>query len=137
MIRSEVEYEIRIILIRQLSIEPDQLHLASRLEDDLSADSLDLVEVFMAIEERFEFTIPEETAARLKTLGDVVGHICEAKGIPPDTLGHEPAKNWPPAYSPAAATPAPVPAPVVRDCKSCGAHSVSEKICPYCGRVAH
>jgi acyl carrier protein len=135
MNRSEVEYEIRIILIRQLSIEPDQLHLASRLENDLSADSLDLVEVFMAIEERFEFTIPEETAARLKTLGEVVNHICEVKGIPPDAVGHEPAKNWPPAYAPAAATPAPSPAPVVRDCKSCGAHSVTGAFCVYCGRA--
>lgn len=135
MTRSQVEYEIRIILIRQLSIEPDQLNLASRLEDDLSADSLDLVEVFMAIEERFELTIPEETAARLKTLGEVVNHICEVKGIPPDALGHEAAKNWPPAYAPAALPPAPVPAPLVRDCKSCGAHSVTGPVCIYCGRA--
>ena len=137
MTHSQVESEIRIILIRQLSIEPDQLHLASQLENDLKADSLDLVEIVMAIEDRFEFTIPEETAARLKTLGDVVSHVCEVKGIAPDAVAHEPAKNWPPAYAPAALTPAPVPAPAVRDCKSCGAHSVSEKICPYCGRAAH
>jgi acyl carrier protein len=135
MTRSQVEYEIRIILIRQLSIEPDQLHLASQLENDLNVDSLDLVEIIMAIEDRFEFTIPEETAARLKTLGDVVSHVCEVKGIPPDAAGHEPAKNWPPAYAPAGFSPAPAPAPLARDCKSCGAHSVTGVVCVYCGRA--
>lgn len=134
MTRSQVEYEIRLILIRQLSIEPDQLHLASQLEDDLKVDSLDLVEIIMAIEDRFGLTIPEENAARLKTLGDVVSHVCEAKGIPQDTPVAAPPKNWPPAYTPAPSAP---PVPASRDCKSCGAHSVSEKICPYCGRAAH
>lgn len=136
MTRSQVESEIKIILINQLSVTPDQLHLASRLEDDLKADSLDLVEIVMAIEDRFEFTIPEETAARLKTLGEVVNHICEAKGIPQDAPVAAPPKNWPPAYAPQASSPMAAPAPLARDCKSCGAHSVSEKICPYCGRAA-
>lgn len=136
MTRSQVESEIKIILIGQLSVTPDQLTSLVSLENDLSADSLDRREIIMAAEDKFQITITDETAAQMRTLADIVNYVCEAKGIPQDAPVAAPPKNWPPAYAPQASSPTAAPAPLARDCKSCGAHSVSAKICPYCGRAA-
>lgn len=137
MTRSQIKAKVRSIICDQLSLTPDQLADTTHLENDLKADSLDISEIGMSLEDEFQITIEDSVLARIKTFGDVVNHICEVKGIPPDAVGHEPAKNWPPAYMPQASSPTAAPAPLARDCKSCGAHSVSEKICPYCGRAAH
>jgi acyl carrier protein len=137
MTRSQIQSKVRSIICDQLSLTADQLADTTHLENDLKADSLDITDLGMSLEDEFQITIEDSALARIKTFGDAVNHICEIKGIPPDAAGHEPAKNWPPAYAPAVFSPAPAPAPLARDCKSCGAHSVSEKICPYCGRAAH
>jgi acyl carrier protein len=134
MNRPQVQSKVYSIICSQLSVTPDQLTDAAHLEDDLKADSLDITEIIMSLEDEFQFTIEESVAARLKTLGDAIDYICEAKGIPRDTPASEPSKNWPPVYGSPVAAPA--PPPLARDCKSCGAHSVSDKICPYCGRAA-
>jgi acyl carrier protein len=133
MTRSQVQAEIRLIIIKQLSVTPDQLTPECQFANDLKADSLDLVEIIMMVEDSFGITIPEQAAAGLKTIGDLVSHVCEAKGIPQDIPVAALPKNWPPAYTPAPSAP---PAPASHDCKSCGAHMVVEKICPYCGRAA-
>ena len=133
MNRSEVQSKVYLIISNQLSITPDQLTAAARLEDDLNADSLDITEIIMSLEDEFQFTIEESVAARLKTLGETVDHICEAKGIPNSSpQAAEPPKNWPPTYTPAPSAP---PATVCRDCKSCGAHSVTGAVCSFCGRA--
>lgn len=63
------------ILVEQLGISPSKVTLASRFAEDLGADSLDTVELVMAVEEDFEVGIPDETAAGLKTVGDLVNWI--------------------------------------------------------------
>jgi acyl carrier protein len=137
MTRAQVESELKLIIIDQLFVTPDELTSFVDLENDLSADSLDRREIIMAAEDKFQITITDETAAQMRTLADIVNYVCETKGIPRDVPAAQPAKNWPPTYALPAFSPAPAPAPLARDCKSCGAHSVSEKICPYCGRAAH
>lgn len=63
------------IIVEQLGISPSKVTLTSRLVEDLGADSLDTVELVMAVEEEFEVGIPDETAAGLKTVGDLVNWI--------------------------------------------------------------
>jgi acyl carrier protein len=128
MNRPQVQSKVRTILCDQLSLTPDQLTDTTHLENDLKADSLDVTEIGMSLEDEFQITIEDSVMARIKTVGDAVDYICEVKGIPLSTLtSSEPPKNWPPVY-----TPAP---PAGRDCKSCGAHSAASQICSFCGRA--
>ncbi len=63
------------IIVGQLGISPAKVTLASRFTEDLGTDSLDIVELVMAVEEDFEVAVPDETAANLKTVGDLVRWI--------------------------------------------------------------
>jgi acyl carrier protein len=131
MNRPQVQSKVRTILCDQLSLTPDQLTDTTHLENDLKADSLDVTEIGMSLEDEFQITIEGSVMARIKTVGDAVDYICEVKGIPLSTLtSSEPPKNWPPVYTPAPAAP-----PAGRDCKSCGAHSAASQICSFCGRA--
>ncbi len=71
-----MEFErIRSILVEQLGIDEEEIALESNLFDDLSADSLDLAEMMMALEEEFDIEISDEDAEKIKTVGDVVKYI--------------------------------------------------------------
>ena len=59
----------------QLGIEPEEITLESSFINDLGADSLDIVELLMALEEEFDIEIPDEEAEKLSTVGDVVEYI--------------------------------------------------------------
>jgi acyl carrier protein len=59
----------------QLGIEADEITLESSFIVDLGADSLDIVELLMALEEEFDIEIPDEEAEKLATVGDVVDYI--------------------------------------------------------------
>lgn len=59
----------------QLSIDPEDVTMESSFIDDLGADSLDIVELLMALEEEFDIEIPDEEAEKLVTVGDVVDYI--------------------------------------------------------------
>lgn len=134
MNRPQVQSKVRTILCDQLSLTPDQLTDATNLENDLKADSLDIIEIGMSLEDEFQITIEDSVMARIKTVGDAIDYICEAKGIPLSTLTtSEPPGLRPPRPLPPAATPAAPPAG--RDCKSCGAHSAASQICSFCGRA--
>lgn len=63
------------ILCEQLDLTPEKITMDSGITDDLSADSLDLVEVLMSVEDEFEVEIPDEEAEKLKTVGDLVRYI--------------------------------------------------------------
>ena len=68
--------EIRDIIAEQLSIDDlDELTLDTSLKDDLNADSLDAVEVIMALEDEFGIEIPDEEAEHFKTIGDICKFI--------------------------------------------------------------
>lgn len=69
--------KIRTILSEQLDIEEDEITPESRIADDLGADSLDIVDLVMAIEDEFEVEIPDEEIETIKTVGDVVNYITD------------------------------------------------------------
>jgi acyl carrier protein len=59
----------------QLGIDTDEVTMESSFIDDLGADSLDIVELLMALEEEFDIEIPDEEAEKLTSVGDVVEYI--------------------------------------------------------------
>ena len=66
---------IRPTIAQQLNIDEDKVTLNASFIDDLGADSLDMVELIMAIEEEFEFEVPEEDAENIVTVGDAINYI--------------------------------------------------------------
>ncbi|MBR5922302.1 MAG: acyl carrier protein [Clostridia bacterium] len=66
---------IKTILSEQLEVNPDIITMDTNIADELGADSLDVVELLMAIEEEFEVEIPDEEIESLKTVGSVVDYI--------------------------------------------------------------
>lgn len=135
MNRSQVQSKVHSIICSQLSITPDHVADPTHLENDLKADSLDVTEIGMSLEDEFQLTIEDSVMARIKTVGDAVDYICEAKGIPPDApVARKPMTG---SFTVTLAPTAPLapPATVSRDCKSCGAHSVTGAVCSFCGRA--
>ena len=63
------------IIARQLNLDPDTIEENSRIMEDLGADSLDIVEMLMTLEERFGFSIPDEDLEDLVTVSDVVEYV--------------------------------------------------------------
>ena len=83
MERDEALGVLREVAVETLSVEPDQVTEDARFKEDLDADSLDLVELVMALEERFDITVPEEELEGVTTIGkslDLVMGKIEAKG---------------------------------------------------------
>ncbi|MDR0406155.1 MAG: acyl carrier protein [Clostridiales bacterium] len=73
-----MEFEkIKEILVEQLGVSADEVTADSSLMDDLGADSLDLVELVMAMEQEFDIEIPDEDAEKIKTVGDAVNFVKE------------------------------------------------------------
>ena len=67
--------DVRDVVVEQLSVAPDAVKLDSKIIEDLGADSLDVVELVMALEEKFEVEIPDSDAEKLITINDVVSYI--------------------------------------------------------------
>lgn len=63
------------IIAEQLSVEADSITEASSFKDDLGADSLDLFELVMALEEEYDIEIPTEDLEQIATVGDVISYI--------------------------------------------------------------
>lgn len=74
-----VENEVIDIIVEQLGIDKDEVELSKSFVEDYNADSLDLTELVMTLEERFGQEISEEDAAKLKTVGDVVKFVEKMK----------------------------------------------------------
>ena len=69
--------KLKEIIADKLSVYEDEITMESTFIDDLGADSLDIVELIMALEEELEMEIPDEDAEGFKTVGDVVEYITE------------------------------------------------------------
>ncbi len=69
--------KMKKILAEQLDADIDNITLETDIQDDLGADSLDVVEMLMSIEDEFELEIPDEKIEGLKTVGQVVEYIQE------------------------------------------------------------
>ncbi|MDE6978687.1 MAG: acyl carrier protein [Helicobacter sp.] len=67
--------EVKAIVVEQLNVEEAIVKPESKFTEDLNADSLDVVELVMAIEEKFGVEIPDNEAEKIKTVGDVVSYI--------------------------------------------------------------
>ena len=66
---------VRKIIVEQLGVDEDDVTLDSSFIDDLGADSLDIVELIMALEEEFDLEIPDSEAEKITTVGDAVEYI--------------------------------------------------------------
>lgn len=77
MTREEVFTLIRGRLAELMEREPDEISIDTRLSEDLEADSLDLVELAMAIEDELKLEIPDEQLEGIRTVGDAVDFVVE------------------------------------------------------------
>lgn len=66
---------VREIICEQLDVDSDEVTMQSSIMDDLEADSLDVVDLVMLLEEEFEVQIPDEEIANIKTVGDIVTYL--------------------------------------------------------------
>lgn len=67
--------DVKAVVVEQLSIDADAVKMESKIIEDLGADSLDVVELIMALEEKFEVEIPDSDAEKLIKIEDVVNYI--------------------------------------------------------------
>ena len=72
---SSIEEKVKRIIEEKLSVNPDQVTLSAKFAEDLKADSLDTVELVMALEDEFGLDIPDEEADKIKTVGDAIKYI--------------------------------------------------------------
>jgi acyl carrier protein len=75
-----LDNEVIDIIVEQLGVDRAEVSLNKSFLEDLNADSLDLTELIMTLEEKFGFEISEEDAEKLKTVGSVVDYIKSRKG---------------------------------------------------------
>ena len=67
--------KVKELISEQLDVKADDITEASNIQDDLGADSLDVVELVMALEDEFDVEIPEDQVENIKTVGDIVKFI--------------------------------------------------------------
>ncbi len=72
-----VEDRIREIIVEQLGVPAGQVVPEASFIDDLGADSLDIVELVMALEEAFDLEIPDDHAEKIQTIQDAIGYVDE------------------------------------------------------------
>ena len=70
-----VEEKVRNIIVEQLGVSGDEVVPTASFVDDLGADSLDLVELVMVLEEEFGYEIPDEDAEKIQTVQDAISYI--------------------------------------------------------------
>ncbi len=75
MDHEEILDKVKSVIVDQLTVEEDDVTEEASFVDDLGADSLDIVELVMALEEEFGISIPDEEAENIKTVGDAVSYI--------------------------------------------------------------
>jgi len=74
---SGLQDKVRSIIAEQLGVKPEEVTPTASFIDDLGADSLDTVELVMALEEEFGIEIPDEEAEKMATVGDAIKYIDE------------------------------------------------------------
>ena len=67
--------KVREILVEQLDVDEDAVTMEASIQNDLGADSLDIVDLVMSLEEEFDCEIPDEEIENIKTVGDIVKYI--------------------------------------------------------------
>ena len=77
MAEPQIFEEVKEIIVDLLGVDPEQVTMDARFREDLEADSLDLVELIMALEDKFGAEIPDEDAQSITTVGEAVKYIEE------------------------------------------------------------
>jgi len=72
---SAIEERVIEIVAEELSVEKDKIRRETTFIQDLGADSLDIVELIMALEEEFDISIPDDEAEKITTVGEAIDHI--------------------------------------------------------------
>lgn len=72
---SDIEMKVKSIIVEQLGVEADEVTMEASFTDDLGADSLDIVELVMALEEEFSLEIPDEEAEQIGRVREAVHYI--------------------------------------------------------------
>ena len=67
--------KLKEIIVDQLGVEEDAVTLEANNQDDLGADSLDIVDLIQTIEDEYDLSIPDEAVEEIKTVGDIVNYI--------------------------------------------------------------
>lgn len=80
MAEKNISERVKKIVAEQLGVDENEVKEESSFVDDLGADSLDTVELVMALEEEFNAEIPDEEAEKLTTVGDAIKYIEEKSG---------------------------------------------------------
>lgn len=75
----DVFEKVKEIIVEQLGVDEEEVTTQASFVDDLGADSLDIVELVMALEEEFDMEIPDEDAEKITTVGDAVNYIKNAQ----------------------------------------------------------
>lgn len=69
--------DVKAIIVEQLGVKEEEVETEASFVDDLGADSLDTVELVMALEEKFSIEIPDEEAEKMRTVGDAIKYLEE------------------------------------------------------------
>ncbi len=67
--------DVKEVVVEQLNVNPDEIKEESKFVEDLGADSLDVVELVMALEEKFDIEIPDADAEKIATVGDAIKYV--------------------------------------------------------------
>ena len=73
----DLETRVTALIVEQLGVSEDEANIKASFIDDLGADSLDIVELVMSLEEEFDVEIPDEDAEKMQTIGDAVSYLKE------------------------------------------------------------
>lgn len=79
MAKEEIFDKLKELVVDQLGVEEDEVTMEATMQDDLGADSLDLVDLVMSVEEEFGVKVADEDLENIKTVGDIVKFIDENK----------------------------------------------------------
>ena len=77
MAKEEIFDKLKELVVDQLGVEEDEVTMEATMQDDLGADSLDLVDLVMSVEEEFGVKVADEDLENIKTVGDIVTYIEE------------------------------------------------------------
>ena len=75
-----LEERVTELIVEQLGVSKDEAVLSASFIDDLGADSLDIVELVMSLEEEFDIEIPDDDAEKIQTISDVINYVKERSG---------------------------------------------------------
>lgn len=74
---ASIEEKVKECIVSQLGVNEDEVTKEASFMDDLGADSLDIVELVMAFEEKFDIEIPDDDVSKLRTVGDAIDYVTE------------------------------------------------------------